>query len=142
MLNRLVKIAEISSILADFLPFLFVTYGIYRLAVRFTLPSYQSLHVQRTFLYLPLFWIGAHMGPLTVSSPLDRLTAADVNARSGALALIVILAILIAGIALYQLNLLRKAHLLPRIVGWYSALGLFIILPANCIPHYSFRVLF
>lgn len=51
-------IAPIGAAFGDFLPTLFVAYGIWRVTFRFVLPAFEHIPLEREIWTLGFFWIG------------------------------------------------------------------------------------
>lgn len=109
----------------SFLPALFVAYAFWRLAFRFTLPTFVTqAPLEGTLLYLLPFWVGV-LNNLTFDRiPIDRLLPSDIAKRPGGLVAVVIIVIVIIMLGVNQARVFRKTGWLPFYAGWYSAGGL------------------
>ncbi|TIC03145.1 hypothetical protein E3Q16_03191 [Wallemia mellicola] len=123
----------------DFLPTLFVAYCLWRLAIRFCLPFWQKMPVERTILTLVPFWLGLLVTVLG-DSPLDRLYGPDIAEHPEAIVTIVIVVIVIVILGFNQARVFRKYGKFWTYIKWYFLLGLFVIMPACLLPELSFRL--
>lgn len=90
-------------------------------------------------LYLSGFWVGI-LNNLTFDRlPLSRLTSSDLHKRSGAIATLVALVVIIVLAAINQIRVIRKTGWLPYYIGWYIAGGL-VALVLALLPDLSFRL--
>lgn len=122
-----------------FLPVLFVAYGFWRLAFRFVLPAFRNAPIESCLLYLSGFWVGI-LNNLTFDKlPLSRLTASDVNKRSGAVTTLVVILVIITVLTVNQIRVIRKTGWLPHYAGWYIAGGL-VTLVLAFLPGLSLRL--
>lgn len=89
------------------------------------LPVFNSLTLERAFLFGFFFWLGTLMD-MTVESwvPVDRLTAEDINRQPGGLVAVVILVLVVAACALAQLWAIRKTGWLLFYLKWYAVGGI------------------
>ncbi|KAF8140386.1 hypothetical protein EV363DRAFT_1393295 [Boletus edulis] len=83
-----------------FLPTLFVCYGLWRVAIRFTLLIW----------YLAPYWTGI---------PIDRLTAQDITQRPGGLVALIIIVLILLVIVINQIRVIRRTGYLPYYLGWH-----------------------
>jgi len=124
---------------ATFLPTLFVAYAFWRLAFRFTLPAFTKAPIEAAVWYLGPFWVGVLSNVTFSKIPIDRLTASDLTKRSGAIAALVIILIIILAIVLNQARVVRKTGWLPYYLGWY-VLGGLVALVLGLLPGLQFRL--
>ncbi|KAG6381055.1 hypothetical protein JVT61DRAFT_5451 [Boletus reticuloceps] len=68
-----------------FLPTLFVCYGLWKVAIRFTLPAFANAPFETMIWYLAPYWTGVLTNLTTAQIPIDRLTAQDITQRPGGL---------------------------------------------------------
>ena len=131
---------QIDEIFGRFLPTLFVAYAFWRSAIRFTMPKIMAkAPVESCILYLSGFWVGV-LNNLTFDQlPLSRLTSSDINKRSGALATLVVLVLVIVACGVNQAREIRKTGWLPYYLGWYAVAGLVIMVLA-LLPDLSLRL--
>lgn len=123
----------------SFLPVLFIAYGLWRLAFRFVMPAFRSAPLESCVLYLSGFWVGL-LNNLTFDRlPLSRLTSSDLHKRSGAIATLVVLVVIIVVLGINQMRVIRKTGWLPYYLGWYIAGGL-VALVLAMLPDLSFRL--
>jgi hypothetical protein len=121
---------SMSDAFADFLPGLFMAYGIWRVAFRFVLPAFAKMPLEATVWYIGPFWVGVLANVTLDKIPINRLLVSDVKSRPGALtALIAIIAVGVV-VALNQGRVIRKTGWLPCYVGWYVAGGLVLVVLA------------
>lgn len=122
-----------------FLPVLFISYALWRLAFRFVLPVFRSAPLESCILYLSGFWVGI-LNNLTFDKlPLSRLTSSDLHKRNGAVATLVVLVVIIVILGINQARVIRKTGWLPYYLGWYIAGGL-VVLVLALLPGLSFRL--
>jgi len=122
-----------------FLPLLFIAYVFWRVAYRHVLPVIMRAPIEACVLYGAPFWIGL-LNNLTFDRlPLDRLTASDIGKRSGSIATLVVLIVVLVVCGLNQLRVIRKTGWLPHYVGWYIVGGLVLMVLA-LLPTLSLRL--
>ncbi|CAE6514851.1 unnamed protein product [Rhizoctonia solani] len=121
-----------------FLPALFVGYAFWRAAWRFTLPKFEAMPLERVIWYLAPFWAGVYFNVLTAKIPIDRLVASDLN-RDGAIAALVIVAIIVVIIVLNQVWVIRKAGMLFYYLWRYILAGIAVAVLAS-LPGLTFRL--
>ncbi|TDL28594.1 LCCL domain-containing protein [Rickenella mellea] len=107
-----------------FLPVLFISYGLWRLAFRFVLPAFSKAPIERAVWYIGPFWVGVLWNIVTAHIPLDRLTSSDIKGRNGALTVVIIGSIVVLIVIVNQLRIARKTGWLPHYFGWYVVGGL------------------
>ncbi|KAF8203711.1 hypothetical protein BJ912DRAFT_870968 [Pholiota molesta] len=130
---------ELDVAFGTFLPVLYIAYAFWRLAFRFVLPAFRNAPVESCFLYLSGFWVGV-LNNLTFDKlPLSRLTSSDLTKRSGAIATLVVLLVIITILAINQVRVIRKTGWLPYYAGWYIAGGL-VTLVLALLPGLSLRL--
>ncbi|KAH9944034.1 uncharacterized protein BXZ73DRAFT_39344 [Epithele typhae] len=132
----------------SFLPCLFVAYAFWRLAFRFTMPAFRRAPIEAAVWYLVPFWIGILSNIILDKIPVDRLIASDISARPGALAAVIIIALIVLVIFVNQCRVVRKTGYLPQYLGWYIVGGLITLVLALLpglqirIHHYIFAMVF
>ena len=124
---------------ATFLPTLFVAYAFWRLAVRFTLPAFAKAPIERTVWYIGAFWPGVLFNIITAKIPVDRLLASDIAEAKGALADVIIIAIVIFFLVLNQVRVIRKTGYFFQYLSWYIVGGL-IALVLSQLPGLQLRL--
>jgi hypothetical protein len=130
---------SMSDAFADFLPGLFMAYGIWRVAFRFVLPAFMTMPLEATVWYIGPFWVGVLANVTFGKIPINRLLVSDLTSRPGALtALIAIIAVGIV-IAVNQVRVIRKTGWLPHYVGWYVGGGLVLVVLAS-LPGLTLRL--
>ncbi|KAH8120209.1 LCCL domain-containing protein [Phellopilus nigrolimitatus] len=122
-----------------FLPTLFVAYAFWRLAFRFVLPAFSKAPIERAVWYLAAFWPGVLVNVVTAKIPVDRLVASDIVGKPGALAAVIIIAIVVFIIIVNQIRVIRKTGWLPHYIGWYIAGGL-VALVLSQLPGLQLRL--
>lgn len=130
---------SMSVAFADFLPGLFMAYGIWRVAFRFVLPAFKKMPLEATVWYIGPFWVGVLANITFGKLPINRLLASDVASRPGALTALIIIVIVVAAIALNQVRVIRKTGWLPHYVRWYVAGGLVLVVLAF-LPSLTLRL--
>ncbi|CAE6453930.1 unnamed protein product [Rhizoctonia solani] len=121
-----------------FLPALFVGYAFWRAAWRFTLPEFERMPLERAVWYLAPFWAGVYFNVITAKIPIDRLVASDLE-RDGAIAALVIVAIVVLAIILNQVWVIRKAGMLFYYL-WRYVLAAIAIAVLASLPGLTFRL--
>lgn len=129
----------ISDAFADFLPGLFMVYGIWRVAFRFVLPTFMRMPLEATVWYIGPFWVGVLANVTFGKIPINRLLASDVKSRPGALTALIIIVVVVLVIALNQIRVIRKTGWLPHYAGWYLAGGL-VLLVLALLPGLTLRL--
>jgi len=128
-----------SDAFADFLPGLFMAYGIWRVAFRFVLPSFMKMPLEATVWYIGPFWVGVLADATFDKIPIDRLLVSDIRRRPGALtALLIVVAVMLV-IILNQIRVIRKTGWLPHYAGWCLAGGL-VLLVLALLPGLTLRL--
>ncbi|KAF9462080.1 hypothetical protein BDZ94DRAFT_1261903 [Collybia nuda] len=122
-----------------FLPTLFISYVFWRLAFRFTLPSFSHIALEGSVWYLAPFWAGILTNLTTDKIPIDRLTASDLSKRSGAIAALIIIIIIVAIMVFNQVRVIRTTGWLPHYAGWY-VLGGLVTLVISLLPGLELRL--
>ncbi|KAI0697124.1 hypothetical protein BC835DRAFT_1270809 [Cytidiella melzeri] len=129
----------IDAAFQTFLPALFVAYAFWRVAWRFTLPAFRLAPLESSVLYLSGFWVGV-LANLTMDKiPIDRLTAADIRGREGAITALVIIILILLAIVINQVRVIRKTGWLPHYLAWYVAGGL-VVLVISQLPGLELRI--
>ncbi|KAF8898891.1 hypothetical protein BD779DRAFT_1486077 [Infundibulicybe gibba] len=129
----------ISTSFGIFLPALFIAYAFWRLAIRFTLPVFTKAPLEAAIWYLTPFWVGVLTNLTTDRLPLSRLTASDINKRSGAIVVLLVIVAIIFAAAVNQVRVMRKTGWLPRYLAWYVAGGL-VTLVLALLPGMQLRI--
>lgn len=130
---------ELSTAFGRFLPTLFVGYAFWRLAFRFTMPAFKNAPLEGTVWYLGPFWVGILSNLTFDKVPIDRLTAADIRKRAGAVTALIIIVVIVFFAVLNQARLLRKTGWFLHYLGWYMSGGLVSIVLAF-LPGLQFRL--
>ena len=128
-----------SDAFADFLPGLFMAYGVWRVAFRFVLPTFMEMPLEATVLYIGPFWVGVLANVTFGKLPLNRLLASDVKSRPGALTALIVIVVLVLAVALNQARVIRKTGWLPHYLRWYFAGGLVLVVFA-LLPGLTLRL--
>ncbi|CDZ98196.1 LCCL domain [Phaffia rhodozyma] len=121
----------------DFLPTLFVGYFFWRVAYRFTLPSFFSSPFERTLFYLGPFYPGMLINVVSAKIPIDTLTAG--NIRPEGVIWVVILIVVIVICAGNQIRVMWRTGWLGFYLRWTVALGLTILVLSQ-LPELTFRL--
>lgn len=129
---------HLSKLTGGLLPAMFCATVIYKLVVARTLANIQA-PFEKTALWLGGFWFGALSNLTFEWIPITRLTAHDLEQRSGAKLALAFIIIVIAGIVVQQAYSLWLEGRLIRYLGIYAA---FIsgILFCLMIPGVEFRL--
>ncbi|TFK77237.1 hypothetical protein BDN72DRAFT_830403 [Pluteus cervinus] len=129
----------LSNAFGSFLPVLFISYGFWRLAFRFTLPAFAKAPIEAAILYGAPFWAGVLTNLTTGQIPIDRLTASDLRKRSGAITALVIIVLIVLAMAINQVRVIRKTGWLPHYAKWYFSSGL-VVLVLALLPTLNLRI--
>ncbi|KAK7468743.1 hypothetical protein VKT23_003246 [Stygiomarasmius scandens] len=122
-----------------FLPVLFISYALWRVGFRYTLPTFNNAPIESGVWYLGPFWVGI-LANLTLDKiPIDRLVASDLTKRSGAITALVIIVIIVTILVINQVRVFRKTGWLPHYLAWYIAGGLVAMVLA-LLPGLTFRL--
>jgi hypothetical protein len=108
---------SMSAAFADFLPGLFMAYGVWRVAFRFVLPTFMVMPLEATVWYIGPFWVGVLANVTFSKIPINRLLASDIRSRPGALTALLIIVVVVLVIVLNQARVIRKTGWLPHYVG-------------------------
>ena len=123
----------------SFLPALFIAYGFWRVAWRFTLPAFRNAPIEASVWYLASFWPGVLTNIIEHSLPIDRLVASDIRERPGALTALIVIVIIVLVIVINQIRVIRKTGWLPHYLGWYLVGGLTVVVLSQ-LPGLQFRL--
>lgn len=129
----------LSAAFADFLPGLFLAYGVWRVAFRFVLPAFIMMPLEATVWYIGPFWVGVLANLTFAKIPINRLLVSDIKSRPGALTALLIIVVVVLVIVLNQARVIRKTGWLPHYVGWYFAGGL-VTLALALLPGLTLRL--
>ena len=130
---------SMSDAFSDFLPGLFMAYGIWRVAFRFVMPTFMRMPLEATVWYIGPFWVGVLANVTLGKIPINRLLASDVKNRPGALTALIIIIVVVLVIALNQIRVIRKTGWLPHYLRWYFAGGL-VLLVLALLPGLTLRL--
>ena len=130
---------SMSDAFADFLPGLFMAYGVWRVAFRFVLPVFMRMPFEATVWYIGPFWVGVLANVTLGKIPIDRLLASDVSRRPGALTALIAIIVVVVVVAINQVRVIRKTGWLPYYLGWYFAGGL-VLLVLALLPGLTLRL--
>jgi hypothetical protein len=122
-----------------FLPTLFVCYGFWRIAVRFTMPVFASAPFESMIWYLAPYWTGVLTNLTMAQIPIDRLTAQDIKQQPGGLTALIIIILVLLVVVINQIRVIRKTGYLPYYLGWYVIGGLVSLILA-LLPGLQFRL--
>ena len=130
---------SMSDAFADFLPGLFMAYGVWRVAFRFVLPAFVGMPLEATVWYIGPFWVGVLANVTFGKIPINRLLVSDIKSRPGALTALLILIVVVLVMILNQARVIRKTGWLPHYAGWYLAGGL-VVLVLALLPGLTLRL--
>ena len=130
---------SMSAAFADFLPGLFMGYGVWRVAFGFVLPVFMAMPLETTVWYIGPFWVGVLANVTFNKIPINRLLASDIKNRPGALTALLIIIVVVLVIVLNQVRVIRKTGWLPHYAGWYFAGGL-VMLVLALLPGLTLRL--
>lgn len=130
---------SMSDAFADFLPGLFMAYGVWRVAFRFVLPAFMAMPLEATVWYIGPYWVGVLANITFGKIPINRLLVSDIKSRPGALTALLIVVVVVLVIILNQVRVIRKTGWLPYYAGWYLAGGL-VVLVLALIPGLTLRL--
>ncbi|KIY45754.1 hypothetical protein FISHEDRAFT_66807 [Fistulina hepatica ATCC 64428] len=130
---------NISTAFEMFLPALFICYGFWRLAFRFTLPLYRRAPIEWAIWYLAPFWAGVLTNLTFDKVPINRLTASDIHQRAGGITALVIIVVIVALMVFNQIRVIRKTGWLPHYFKWYVIGGLVVIV-LSLLPGLELRI--
>lgn len=122
-----------------FLPTLFVCYAFWRLAFRFTLPAFSKAPIEAAVWYIGPFWVGVLSNITFNKIPISQLVSRDIGARSGSVAALAIIVVVVFFLVLNQVRVARKTGWLPFYLGWYIMGGL-VALVIALLPGLQFRL--
>ena len=128
-----------SDAFADFLPGLFIGYGVWRVAFRFVLPAFMQMPLEATVWYIGPFWAGVLANVVFAKIPINRLLVSDIKSRPGALTALLIIALAVLAIILNQLRVIRKTGWLPHYARWCLVGGL-VVLVLALLPGLTLRL--
>lgn len=122
-----------------FLPTLFVSYGLWRVSWRFTLPAFVDAPIEAMLWYLAPYWAGVLTNLTTANIPINQLTATDITQQPGGLTALIIIVLIVLVLVLNQVRVIRKTGWLPWYLGWYVGGGLAVLVLAF-LPGLQFRL--
>ncbi|KAG1757726.1 hypothetical protein EDB19DRAFT_59683 [Suillus lakei] len=122
-----------------FLPTLFVCYGFWRVAVRFTLPLFANAPFEAMMWYLAPYWTGVLTNLTMDQIPIEQLTAADIKQQPGGVVALIIIVLILLVLVVNQIRVIRKTGWLPYYLGWY-VLGGLVTLVLALLPGLEFRL--
>ncbi|UZJ54875.1 hypothetical protein CBS101457_004195 [Exobasidium rhododendri] len=125
--------------MGDFLPTLFVAYGLWRVTFRFVWPAFERLPLERNMWIQGFFWIGVLLNLVFANVPLDRLVASDIASQPGALTALVVIVVIVLVIAVNQIRVIRKVGKLPKYL-FLTIIGGIIVGLLSAIPTTGFRL--
>ncbi|KAH7104215.1 hypothetical protein BKA62DRAFT_498436 [Auriculariales sp. MPI-PUGE-AT-0066] len=130
---------DLEGAFGDFLPLLFVSYAIWRVSFRYCLPFFSEIPIERAIWFLPAYWVGLSWKITFERLPVDRLLGSDIKERTGALATVIVLSIVIFACVVNQLRVMRKTGWLVWYVWRYAIAGL-VVLVLAMLPGLVFRL--
>lgn len=91
-------------------------YYFWRVAFRFSLPSFQSHALERTVWYLAPFWCGVLLNIVTEKIQIDRLGGTDITGKAiGTFTALIIVIVILAG---WQISVMWRTGWLPFYFRW------------------------
>ncbi|KAM7204575.1 hypothetical protein V8F33_001539 [Rhypophila sp. PSN 637] len=130
----------ISTFAGRLLPSLFCAAIIYQTCAKPTLSNVApSVQLEKTILWLGGFWFGALSNYTLDWIPLSRLTAHDLAQQPGARAALAVIIIILALIISLQTYHFWCSGLVPRYLGYYLLLVLFLLVMA-ALPGLELRI--
>lgn len=136
--NTTVLPDHISQFAKRLLPALFVAVVLYTTTIKRTL-SGLTAHLEKTFLWLGGFWLGALSNYTLDWIPIARLTAHDLQQQPGAKPALALIVLLLCAVILGQMYAFRLERRLLRYLGLY-ALFLTGIVTCLLIPGVNLRL--
>lgn len=130
---------SMSDAFTDFLPGLFMAYGVWRVAFRFVLPAFMKMPLEATVWYIGPFWVGVLANDTLGKIPINRLLVSDVARRPGAVTALIVVVVVVLAVVLNQARVIRKTGWLPHYLGWYFAGGLVLAVLAS-LPGLTLRL--
>ncbi|KAG9314246.1 hypothetical protein JVU11DRAFT_5033 [Chiua virens] len=124
---------------AAFLPTLFVCYGLWRVAVRFTLPVFANSPFEAMIWYLAPYWTGVLTNLTMAQIPIESLTAQNITQQPGGLLALIIICLILLVIVINQIRVIRKTGYLPYYLGWHIMGGL-VVLVLGLLPGLQLRL--
>ncbi|KAH8835885.1 hypothetical protein DL96DRAFT_1732991 [Flagelloscypha sp. PMI_526] len=129
----------ISDGFGDFLPTLFIAYGLWRCAIRFTWPVFQKAPIESAIWFLATFWTGVLANVTLDKIPIDRLIASDLRKRAGAISSLIIIILVVLVAVLNQARIMRKTGWIFFYAKWYIFGGLIVLILA-LLPGFQIRL--
>ncbi|PWN50120.1 hypothetical protein IE53DRAFT_380015 [Violaceomyces palustris] len=129
----------VGEAIGDFLPFLFVSYTIYRLSFRSIWLAFENFPIEREVWTLAFWWIGIMMNAVFAKVPIQRLVAHDIRQQPGSMTALIIIAIVVLIIAVNQFRVIRSVGKLPKYLFWYL-IGATLVGLAACVPGETLRL--
>lgn len=106
----------ISDAFQDFLPTLLAGYFFWRVACRFTLPSFASHALERTLWFFAPFWCGVLLNIVSDKIQIDRLGGSDITGKTvGTFTALVIVIVILAA---WQISVAWRTGWLPFYLRW------------------------
>lgn len=129
----------VGDAVGDFLPHLFVSYAIWRVALRFLFPAFRHIPIEFGIGMQGLWWIGDLLGVVFANVPLQRLVAHDLAQQPGSLTALIIIIIIAVLVGLNQVRVIRSVGCLPKYLTLYVIGGVLIAL-CTAVPGEGLRI--
>lgn len=118
---------------------LFICYGLWQAAFKWTFPLFKSMPIERVVWFLPAFWTGVLFNETIDKIPVDRLLVSDIKGRPGALTSVIIVGIVVLIIVVNQARVIRKSGWLLSYLAWYTLVIVCLVIVAVAVPSLQFR---
>ena len=130
---------KVGAAVGDFLPHLFVSYAIWRVALRYLWPPFARMPLEFGIATLGLWWIGVLLDVVFKNVPLQRLVAHDIAQQPGSLVALIVVLVIAIIVGVNQIRVIRAAGCLPRYLAWYVVGGVLIAL-GTAVPGEGVRI--
>lgn len=125
--------------MGDFLPALFICYGLWRLVFRYLWPAFDHAPLERGISILGLWWLGTLLDVVFANVPLQRLVLSDIQQQPGALTSLIVIVVVVVVVAINQVRVIRKTGYLPKYLSWTIVAAIIIGL-LSAVPTTGLRL--
>lgn len=130
---------SLSTLFETFLPCLFISYVLWRVAFRWVIPAFERAPLEGGVWFCGPFWVGLLTGYTTDKLPLQRLYAPDLAKRSGAVVTLVVIILVVVAAVINQLRVIRKTGWVWHYVKWY-VIGALVVMVLALLPDLNLRI--
>lgn len=130
---------SVGDIFGDFLPTLFVTYGLWRVNYRFTFQMLHKIPIEGNIWIQGFYWLGVMLALVFANVPLSRLVLSDIQNEPGALTSLIVIVVIVLILGINQIRVIRKVGELPKYLTFLIIGGILVGLLA-AVPTTGLRL--